>query len=194
MNCEIIRDLLPLYVDDVCSDETRKEVEEHLKTCTDCKTIYDFMCSDMEKRAKTKNIPQEKAIYLRIRQQLGGFLICAIIFVAFIAIGFGAMTELGDHGWPQGIFALTFVIPGTAFLLTMLNFFFMREYPSRSWFCWVSAAITFFLCMAGDVVALYHYNFPENWGKYVPGVLMIAAVFSLASFVVSKLYSRFCNR
>lgn len=36
-NCDMIKDLLPLYADDVCSDESRKAVEEHIKECPDCK-------------------------------------------------------------------------------------------------------------------------------------------------------------
>ena len=35
-SCEVIRDLLPLYADDACSDESRKIVEEHLDECTAC--------------------------------------------------------------------------------------------------------------------------------------------------------------
>ena len=30
MKCEIIRDLIPLYLDKVCSEDSRKLVEEHL--------------------------------------------------------------------------------------------------------------------------------------------------------------------
>jgi predicted anti-sigma-YlaC factor YlaD len=36
ISCKIIRDLLPLYHDDVCSGESRSLVEEHLKTCEGC--------------------------------------------------------------------------------------------------------------------------------------------------------------
>nr|MBQ8252862.1 zf-HC2 domain-containing protein [Lachnospiraceae bacterium] len=36
MKCEIARDLLALYVDDLCSPETRKELEMHLKDCPEC--------------------------------------------------------------------------------------------------------------------------------------------------------------
>ncbi len=36
MECEIIRDLLPLYVDDICSEKSREVVEEHLKDCEEC--------------------------------------------------------------------------------------------------------------------------------------------------------------
>jgi hypothetical protein len=34
--CEIVRDILPLYADHVCSDTSREIIDEHLKTCPDC--------------------------------------------------------------------------------------------------------------------------------------------------------------
>ena len=34
--CEIIRDILPLYVDDACSAASREIVDEHLKECAAC--------------------------------------------------------------------------------------------------------------------------------------------------------------
>ena len=39
MNCEIVRDLLPLYEDGLCSEESRGAVEEHLKTCEACRKL-----------------------------------------------------------------------------------------------------------------------------------------------------------
>ncbi|MEG1256835.1 zf-HC2 domain-containing protein [Clostridium sp.] len=38
VSCEIIKDLLPLYYDKVCSDESNKMVEEHLDECSSCKS------------------------------------------------------------------------------------------------------------------------------------------------------------
>lgn len=35
-NCNIIKDLLPLYVDNACSNDTRTLVESHLKECDNC--------------------------------------------------------------------------------------------------------------------------------------------------------------
>lgn len=43
--CEIVQDLLPLYVDGVCSKASTELVKEHLETCTDCRAIYEQMCS-----------------------------------------------------------------------------------------------------------------------------------------------------
>lgn len=54
-NCDMIKDLLPLYADDVCSDESRKAVEEHIKDCPDCK-------SELEKLRKNVTVsPQNDA-------------------------------------------------------------------------------------------------------------------------------------
>ncbi len=43
--CEVIKDLLPLYVDDVCSKESKKIIEEHLEICDICKQYYNAMKS-----------------------------------------------------------------------------------------------------------------------------------------------------
>ena len=39
-SCDLIRDLLPLYCDRVCSNDSAEAVEEHIGTCEECKNIY----------------------------------------------------------------------------------------------------------------------------------------------------------
>ena len=36
MNCNIIKDLLPSYIDEICSEDTTKAVEEHIAHCEAC--------------------------------------------------------------------------------------------------------------------------------------------------------------
>ena len=48
LKCHIVRDLLPLYNDDLLSEESRAEVEQHLKTCENCANIYRQMNSKLE--------------------------------------------------------------------------------------------------------------------------------------------------
>jgi len=43
ISCNIIRDLLPLYAEDLASDDTRAMVEEHLCDCTECTDILESM-------------------------------------------------------------------------------------------------------------------------------------------------------
>ncbi len=44
--CRIVQDLLPLYYDRVCSEDSRKLVEQHLAECADCKKIYEELNDD----------------------------------------------------------------------------------------------------------------------------------------------------
>lgn len=46
--CELIRDILPLYHDGVCSDTSRKLVDSHLETCEGCREALMTLSADME--------------------------------------------------------------------------------------------------------------------------------------------------
>lgn len=62
-SCGIIRDLLPLYIDGVCSEESKKAMEEHLSECSDCKDFYGVMRSadKMEADVLGREREQQKA-------------------------------------------------------------------------------------------------------------------------------------
>ena len=43
ISCNVNKDLLPLYVDDVCSEESKDLVEEHLSECGECQNYYEAL-------------------------------------------------------------------------------------------------------------------------------------------------------
>ncbi|KEK13024.1 hypothetical protein EP18_03955 [Lysinibacillus sphaericus] len=43
IKCTIIQDLLPLYVDDIVSNDTKEMIEQHLQTCQTCQKEYQQM-------------------------------------------------------------------------------------------------------------------------------------------------------
>ena len=43
MDCNVIQDLLPLYADDACSEESREIVQEHLQECESCSRMLEKM-------------------------------------------------------------------------------------------------------------------------------------------------------
>lgn len=47
VSCDLIKDLLPLYIDEVCSAESKREIEEHLKECSECRALYESMKQDI---------------------------------------------------------------------------------------------------------------------------------------------------
>ena len=48
MNCNIVKDLIPLYIDRCCSKESEKVVEEHFRDCDDCKKLLEDMKSSSD--------------------------------------------------------------------------------------------------------------------------------------------------
>ena len=47
IKCEVIRDLLPLYVDGVASEESIALIEEHLRECDDCREYLKLLQEDI---------------------------------------------------------------------------------------------------------------------------------------------------
>lgn len=43
INCNIIKDLLPSYMEDICSEDSRELVEEHLNECRECQNLMEMM-------------------------------------------------------------------------------------------------------------------------------------------------------
>ena len=43
MNCNIIKDLMPSYIDSICSKETVAVIEEHIEHCQECKKTMQLM-------------------------------------------------------------------------------------------------------------------------------------------------------
>ena len=41
--CEVIRDLLPSYIDELTSETTNRVIREHLESCEDCRAVYASM-------------------------------------------------------------------------------------------------------------------------------------------------------
>lgn len=47
INCKIIQDLLPNYIENLTNEETNIFIEEHLSTCNNCKNILENMKNDL---------------------------------------------------------------------------------------------------------------------------------------------------
>jgi predicted anti-sigma-YlaC factor YlaD len=90
ISCNIVRDVLPLYLDDVVSDETKEMVEEHLKSCEACKKEAAIMKQDVilpiNKNTQLAEAKVLKNLKVKIRRRkIGVGIISAILAVAVIA-------------------------------------------------------------------------------------------------------------
>ena len=95
ITCDVVKDLLPLYVDDVLSGDSRALVEEHLKTCDECADLCKNLKGD-DNFALTKN-ENDKAAIKRIKKKIQTKRIVTALVSALCiaAIAFG--TYYGLH-------------------------------------------------------------------------------------------------
>ncbi|MFC0273511.1 zf-HC2 domain-containing protein [Metabacillus herbersteinensis] len=56
MKCSLVRDLLPLYIEQDCSQVTKKLVDHHLESCETCKKDYELMEKPLELRIEIEDI------------------------------------------------------------------------------------------------------------------------------------------
>lgn len=63
-HCEIVKDLLPLYIDEACSEDSRAMVKEHLKSCRACKEEHRMMKypAPVEKRMENFKVIEEQIL------------------------------------------------------------------------------------------------------------------------------------
>ncbi len=96
ISCEIIRDLLPLYHDGVCSNDSKSLVVAHLKSCEVCRKELDLLDTDLMmphvEPDKEKSIKAVSTAWKRAKKRSfvkGTFLaalICAILIGGFIGL------------------------------------------------------------------------------------------------------------
>lgn len=82
--CEIINDLLPLYVDGICSSESCAAVEEHVASCKKCASLLDkYRISGPEKElSEEKNeVIEKQAKRFRKRSAAVGTVIAGILMI-----------------------------------------------------------------------------------------------------------------
>lgn len=86
MNCDIIKDLIPSYVDEVCSDATRQCVEEHIADCDNCRQMVSFYRNHMlsGNKLERKSLDGLKKIKELLRIQR---LVCYAVLAALILLG-----------------------------------------------------------------------------------------------------------
>lgn len=91
--CNIVRDLLPLYIENMASEETRAFVEAHLSNCPECNELYLLMTEKGEEEIADQEA-QKKILPLRlVKRMLWKKLVFSIVAaVLSIALFIGSGT------------------------------------------------------------------------------------------------------
>ena len=139
-NCKVVSDLLPLYLDEACSDESKKIVEEHLKECEKCRLLAEDMKKSIsDERIPTQNDTQvlKKTAWI-INKKSMKFAIGVTLIIIYWMVYFWQerLADIGDYRYfpysfheifPSGIIC----IPVATFI--WLAVLLIKTFKRRAW-------------------------------------------------------------
>ena len=76
LSCKIVRDLLPIYRDGLASKKTIEYVEEHLKSCDECKDEYNKIINKPK-----QNYGNANDVYIRMKRRI------ITLFIGLVSFG-----------------------------------------------------------------------------------------------------------
>ena len=204
-NCDLISDLLPLYKDDICSETTKKIVEEHIAECPDCKKILNSL-NDVtidEKIVKEKEqVIDSQAKFFKRKSALAGSIIALIFAIPILVCLIVNLATGAGLTWffivlagilvAASLIVVPLMVPENKMITTMGSFTasvmlllgIICIYSHGNWFT-VAASATLFgltLCFAPFIV----YRRPVNaYVKNFKGLAIMCAY--TATFVLMML-------
>jgi len=92
MNCETVRELIPMCADKTASEQTKKLVSEHMAHCPECRRYYKVCAKVQSNPVCASSLPQidEKFAVLskriKRRRNIKIFVMAAVSFIAGVCI------------------------------------------------------------------------------------------------------------
>lgn len=131
----MISDLLPLYKDDICSESSRKIVDEHIAECPSCKKLLDAMSDTAidEKILKEKNeVIDSQAKFFKRKSTLAGSIIGLIFALPILICLIVDIATGGGLGWffivlaammtAASLIIVPLLMPKNKMFMTMVSF------------------------------------------------------------------------
>ena len=170
--CSIVRDLLPLYAEDMVSEQTARYIEDHLKDCPACRAELDSLkegsalgAAEAADPPATEGAKSFKKLMKRMSRPI--YILSYSLLVCFVFLGFG-LTE-GEHlmynslimpivgvfgyvvfGW-RSLYKVPLLLLGIDVFVCLFGLVALELYDAFMWtliysgFVWVGIAIAFLL-------------------------------------------------
>ena len=118
-NCGIVDDLLPLYLEDVCSEDSKAALEEHLQTCSACRDKLARMknndiISQVKKQERSFLVAKYAKKVKRHRIRVGLFVALICVFsTCLLSLCFLTIADMRRQAYPtvfdveEGVYNLT---------------------------------------------------------------------------------------
>ena len=107
--CEIIQDLMPLYLDGLTSDISNGEIEEHIKNCSECREKYMHMKETVTAEGLERTSSDGKEIDYLKKIRYGNYKKIAVsVFGTLLAVLLAVLLKLFVIGYPVDSYSVTY--------------------------------------------------------------------------------------
>ncbi len=158
--CYIVRDLLPLYIENTCNGQTEKDVEAHLQSCKECEKLYKKMRSDIYFVLHTPEFESDK-IFHHAQKSILGIIIALAATISCFVMNISSAWEGGPAEIGNFIITIFYIIFWSVFS------FSSRKYEPLAKTSFVISLITFISSIAGLIARI------SNRGGFITALLSI---------------------
>ncbi len=209
MDCNIINDLIPLYIDGYCSEESEKAINEHIEKCASCKKLLE----DMKAPTDIVSAAEAPVVLNKLNDWKASIMQSVLLFVSFglITLGVAFEAQTSSYDSLNGFCALNLVVPTTGFMLSLANWYFVRLYKNRKNFSSYSLLATAVITLCAYAWTWLHYEmnifelfagrdlagfFDVLWGVlFLNGIgFLLTTVFCVLSKTLSNKYAKMLGK
>ncbi len=124
--CCLIRDLLPLYAEDMVSEYTRSMVEEHLQNCEECQKELEYLKKPLREDTDVNILPM-RVLRKRLREKKFQTIAMTVaVILAIVVTAFSWLTKPEYLPYSQDLITVTEADDGTitlSFSETVTNYY-----------------------------------------------------------------------
>lgn len=189
LSCDVIRDLIPTYVDEICSADTKIIVEQHLQECRDCKNLVEMIKETeiVSVASDAKEIDYMQRIKKYLTRKI---LICIGILLLAMVVGIGM--SISNYGMvPLSFYYI--LVP----VWMLISYFVSSDYISMSkstkWkgiMTGIGCVLIIYAILLGFLIVLWLNNNsslsgmqPEQFSTLLRIQLFVLIALQLISFV-----------
>ena len=139
-DCDLVQDLLPLYLDDACSESSKKVIEEHLAECAACRevvqklkdhTVEDVIAAESES-VLAHHAKRERTAAFKAGVIIAGLLILPVLITLIVGMA---------NGGGLGVFFVTLASMLLIGAMTAVPLLSLKNRLSRTILCGVGALL-----------------------------------------------------
>lgn len=114
ISCDVIRDLIPLYIDDICSEQSKRLIEDHIDDCENCRKALECartnISSDQSEITPDEQVGPENP-FVKVKRKHRICVAVAIVVTIFIMTVFWLLVEnvgyLNQHVFENSSFTVS---------------------------------------------------------------------------------------